>query len=66
MISPAVHASFPVGQDGDMATAPVILLPPSEGKAEGGSGKQLRIANLSFSQLEEHRTTLRAALGAAM
>jgi cytoplasmic iron level regulating protein YaaA (DUF328/UPF0246 family) len=66
MNSPVVHASFPVGQDGEMATAPVILLPPSEGKAEGGSGQQLRIANLSFSQLEEHRTTLRAALGAAM
>lgn len=49
-----------------MATAPVILLPPSEGKAEGGSGPKLRIANLSFPQLEEHRSTLRAALGAAM
>jgi cytoplasmic iron level regulating protein YaaA (DUF328/UPF0246 family) len=66
MNSPVVHAAFPVGQDGEMAPAPVILLPPSEGKAEGGLGKQLRIANLSFSQLEEHRTTLRAALGAAM
>ncbi|CAB4607185.1 unannotated protein [freshwater metagenome] len=49
-----------------MATAPVILLPPSEGKADGGTGKALRIANLSFPELEEHRATLRAALGAAM
>ena len=49
-----------------MATAPVILLPPSEGKADGGTGKALRIAGLSFNQLEEQRTTLRAALGAAM
>lgn len=49
-----------------MATAPVILLPPSEGKAVGGTGKPLRIANLSFAQLEQQRTTLRAALGAAM
>ena len=49
-----------------MATAPLILLPPSEGKADGGSGKALRIASLSFNQLEGQRTTLRAALGAAM
>jgi len=49
-----------------MATAPVILLPPSEGKADGGTGKALRIANLSFPELEKHRATLRAALGAAM
>ena len=49
-----------------MATAPVILLPPSEGKADGGTGKAVQIASLSFNQLEEQRTTLRAALGAAM
>ena len=49
-----------------MATAPVILLPPSEGKAEGGTGAPLRISNLSFAELDEQRTTLRAALVAAM
>ena len=66
MNSLVVHAPFVVGQDGAMATAPVILLPPSEGKADGGTGKALRIAGLSFNQLEGQRTTLRAALGAAM
>jgi cytoplasmic iron level regulating protein YaaA (DUF328/UPF0246 family) len=66
MNSLVVHGRFAVGQDGAMATAPVILLPPSEGKADGGTGKALRIAGLSFNQLEEQRTTLRAALGAAM
>jgi len=66
MNSLVVHAPFVVRQDGAMATAPVILLPPSEGKADGGTGKAVRIAGLSFNQLEEQRTTLRAALAAAM
>jgi len=66
MNSLVVHGRFAVGQDGAMATAPAILLPPSEGKADGGTGKAVQIAGLSFNQLEEQRITLRAALGAAM
>ena len=38
-----------------MPTAPVILLPPSEGKAEGGTGPKLKISGLSFPQLEKQR-----------
>ena len=49
-----------------MATTPVILLPPSEGKAEGGSGPKLKISGLSFPQLEKQRTAVRSALAAAM
>ncbi len=49
-----------------MATAPVILLPPSEGKAEGGTGPKLKISGLSFPQLENQRTEVRSALTIAM
>lgn len=49
-----------------MATAPLILLPPSEGKATGGTGAKLRLTNLSFPHLEVERNTIRAALTTAM
>lgn len=49
-----------------MATAPVILLPPSEGKAEGGTGPKLKISELSFPQLEKRRMAVRSALSTAM
>ena len=49
-----------------MATAPVILLPPSEGKAEGGTGPKLKISELSFPQLEKRRMAVRSALTTAM
>lgn len=49
-----------------MATAPVILLPPSEGKAVGGTGPKLQLSSLSFPELSEHRTTVHTALTKAM
>ena len=66
VISPVVHPSFTVGQDGTMATAPVILLPPSEGKAEGGTGPEVQISELSFPQLGDTRNAVRSALAAGM
>ena len=61
-----VHLPFTVGQDGAMATAPVILLPPSEGKAEGGNGSKVQNSDLSFPQLERARSAVRSALSSAM
>ena len=49
-----------------MATAPVILLPPSEGKAEGGAGPKLDFSGLSFPELTKQRREVCAALVAAM
>lgn len=39
-----------------------ILLPPSETKREGGDGKPLDLASLSFPALREHRGVVLAAL----
>lgn len=61
-----IHPLFTVGQDGAMAKAPVILLPPSEGKASGGTGPAVDLDSLSFPELEAERTTVCAALGTAM
>ena len=66
MNSLMVRLRFTVGQDGSMATAPVILLPPSEGKAGGGNGPKVQVSNLSFPQLESARNTVRSALAASM
>ena len=66
MNSLVVHLPFTVGQDRKMAIAPVILLPPSEGKAEGGSGPTVQLSDLSFPQLESARTAVRSALAASM
>jgi cytoplasmic iron level regulating protein YaaA (DUF328/UPF0246 family) len=49
-----------------MATAPVILLPPSEGKAEGGAGAKVDVSTLSFPELATQRSAVASALAKAM
>ncbi|NQW16699.1 MAG: peroxide stress protein YaaA [Chloroflexi bacterium] len=43
-------------------TAPLILLPPSEGKASGGDGAALELGSLSFGALNPTRTRMAKAL----
>lgn len=50
---------MPVGSD---AGPPVILLPPSEGKAEGGDGPRWRRASRAFGQLDRQRRAVRDAV----
>ena len=45
-----------------MASAPLILLPPSEGKASGGEGAPLDLGSLSFESLNPTRARLAKAL----
>ena len=49
-----------------MAPAPVLLLPPSEGKASGGRGRPLRLDRLSFPELADQRDRTIDALARAM
>ncbi|MEX1216938.1 MAG: peroxide stress protein YaaA [Acidimicrobiales bacterium] len=49
-----------------MATPPVILLPPSEGKAASGTGPNVNISELSFPQLAGERNAVLAAIAKAM
>lgn len=49
-----------------MPTPPLLLLPPSEGKAAGGSGPAPALASLSFEELTDHRTKAIASLTRAM
>lgn len=49
-----------------MATPPMILLPPSEGKAEGGTGPKVRLDALSLPSLNAARTTMCTTLAIAM
>jgi len=49
-----------------MPTAPVILLPPSEGKADGGHGPAIDLNVLSFTELNGQREVICAALVTAM
>lgn len=49
-----------------MTTAPLILIPPSEGKAPGGSGRPFLPGSLSFPLLDGQRKIALAALRAAM
>lgn len=46
--------------------SPVILLPPSEGKARGGRGRPLRLDRLSFPALHDQRDATIDALARAM
>ncbi|NLA34404.1 MAG: peroxide stress protein YaaA [Actinobacteria bacterium] len=45
---------------------PLILLPPSEGKAVGGSGPAFTDGSISFPELDADRRRVAAALAAAM
>jgi cytoplasmic iron level regulating protein YaaA (DUF328/UPF0246 family) len=45
-----------------MPSAPLILLPPSEGKASGGDGAPLNLETLSFSALYPTRERMKKAL----
>jgi cytoplasmic iron level regulating protein YaaA (DUF328/UPF0246 family) len=49
-----------------MARAPVILIPPSEGKAPAGRGRPWRAGSMSFPSLDGARRTAMDALVAAM
>lgn len=49
-----------------MPTAPVLLLPPSEGKAPGGRGRRLALTRLSFPSLNEQRDATIDAVARAM
>lgn len=49
-----------------MASSPLILLPPSEGKARGGSGPKLRFSDLSFPELTQRRSEVHSLLHKAM
>lgn len=49
-----------------MASAPVLLLPPSEGKAAGGSGPKIDLSTLSFPELAKQRMAVHSALTKAM
>ena len=49
-----------------MSTRPLILLPPSEGKTEGGSGPAWRAGSLSFPELDDRRNEVLDALATAM
>lgn len=47
-------------------STPLILLPPSEGKAPGGSGPSVSDGSLSFPELDAERRKVAEALAAAM
>ncbi|MCD9625339.1 YaaA family protein [Rhabdothermincola salaria] len=49
-----------------MARTPLVLLPPSEGKAAGGSGRPWAPGSTSFPELDDARRQLIAALATAM
>jgi cytoplasmic iron level regulating protein YaaA (DUF328/UPF0246 family) len=49
-----------------MAAAPVILLPPSEGKRPGGDGAPWSAGRSALPELDERRATVAAALVRAM
>lgn len=49
-----------------MPPAPVLLLPPSEGKRPGGDGAPWTPGRSAFSELDERRSTAAAALTRAM
>lgn len=49
-----------------MAKLPIILLPPSEGKAPGGRGPAWRAGSTSFPELDDLRLSVATALGRAM
>ena len=49
-----------------MAKAPIILLPPSEGKASGGRGPNWRAGSMSFPELDDLRLTAASALARSM
>jgi cytoplasmic iron level regulating protein YaaA (DUF328/UPF0246 family) len=49
-----------------MSRAPIVLLPPSEGKAPGGTGPAWGSAESTYPALDEHRREVLSALGAAM
>ena len=49
-----------------MAPAPVVLLPPSEGKAPGGRGRPWSPGSIAFPELDDARVAAMAALAAAM
>jgi len=57
---------FTISQDECMPKAPLILLPPSEGKAANGNGPALDLASLSFPELTHHREAALIALAKAM
>lgn len=46
--------------------APLILIPPSEGKASGGSGDPWSAGTMSFPSLDAARARVQRSLGAAM
>lgn len=46
--------------------APIILVPPSEGKASGGRGPATKAGSMSFAVLDERRAQVVDALSAAM
>ncbi|HIK90009.1 MAG TPA: peroxide stress protein YaaA [Dehalococcoidia bacterium] len=46
-----------------MSPSPLILLPPSEGKASGGEGPPLDLDSLSFTELNAARVLMAKALG---
>jgi cytoplasmic iron level regulating protein YaaA (DUF328/UPF0246 family) len=46
-----------------MPNTPLILLPPSEGKALGGDGSPIDLKSLSFEQLTTTRNMMMSALG---
>lgn len=58
--------SATVCHDAGVATRPVVLLPPSEGKATGGSGRPLRLDRLSFAALTDTRERMIDAVIRAM
>jgi cytoplasmic iron level regulating protein YaaA (DUF328/UPF0246 family) len=45
-----------------MPTVPLILLPPSEGKASGGDGAELDLGSISFASLNPTRERMAGAL----
>lgn len=49
-----------------MALAPLVLLPPSEGKAAGGRGRPWQPGSIAFPELDEARAQVMASLSAAM
>lgn len=49
-----------------MSRAPLVLLPPSEGKAAGGDGPPWHRAGHRFTELDDARREVHAALTAAM
>ena len=49
-----------------MARAPIVLIPPSEGKAAGGRGRPWHAGSMAFPSLDGARATVMDALVAAM